>query len=192
MLDFIIKYWLEFLLGAIAAGIVAVFKYAWKGIKIHIEQTLKDEFTSMNEDLSKKFEKEDAEQRIDIKALNGNVSTLTQSTIELQKSLASTNSKMQEMEDKIDTLQTNIQDMDNKEIPELSENFSVLKDGLLSIQQRAFKQMCQDLIEQTEPITYDQYEAITNEHCTYNKLGGNHDGDELFKLVFIKYSNQLK
>jgi septal ring factor EnvC (AmiA/AmiB activator) len=77
MLDFIIKYWLEFLLGAITAGIVAVFKYAWKGIKIHIEQTLKDEFTSMNEDLSMKFEKEDAKQSIDIKALNNNVQTLT-------------------------------------------------------------------------------------------------------------------
>lgn len=192
MLEFIIKYWLEFLLGAVAAGIVAVAKYAWKGIKIHIQQTLSDEFSSMNEALSKKFEKEDTDQKAEITSLGQNMVALTQSANNLHQSIMDTNLKMQEIEDKIDALQKDMQDVDSKEIPELTENFSILKDGLLSIQQRAFKQMCQELIEQKEPITYDQYEAVTDEHRIYNQLGGNHDGDELFKLVFIKYGNSLK
>ncbi len=75
---------------------------------------------------------------------------------------------------------------------ELGEDFSDLKEGVLSIQQKGFKTMCSKLLQQSDPITYDQYDSLVNEHRIYNNLGGNHDGDELFRLVTIKYQNGLK
>ena len=70
------------------------------------------------------------------------------------------------------------------------EKISDLEDGILSLQGQQFKESCHELLDQKEPITFSQYDKLMIEHKTYNKLGGNHDGDQLFHLVSLKYEKQ--
>lgn len=73
----------------------------------------------------------------------------------------------------------------------MQEEIDVIKDGMLSIEGRAFKNDCRRLLEETHIITLDEYEALVAEHMVYNSLGGNHEGDALFSMVEIKYKNSL-
>lgn len=66
-----------------------------------------------------------------------------------------------------------------------------LRNGLLSIQGDKFKAKCNQLLKPDHIITAREYEEIEKDHEAYNGLGGNHYGDELFRLVHKKYSNQV-
>lgn len=99
------------------------------------------------------------------------------------------------MEGKFDQIEARLKTVESSQketLAELGDDFDDLKEGVLSIQQKGFKTMCRKLLQSPDPITYDQYDSIVNEHRIYNNLGGNHDGDELFRLVTIKYQNGLK
>lgn len=37
----------------------------------------------------------------------------------------------------------------------------------------------------------EEFESITDDHTTYNALGGNHDGDTLFEMVKRKAGKNL-
>lgn len=65
-----------------------------------------------------------------------------------------------------------------------------VKAGILSIEGAYFKQECRKMLSK-EHINSSEFETLNTEHATYNKLGGNHDGDALFKLVEEKYKKQL-
>lgn len=71
-------------------------------------------------------------------------------------------------------------------------NLTALTEGILSIQGRQFKEECRALLENDHEITLKEFEHITNEHRIYNALHGNHDGDDLYNLVEIKYRANLK
>ena len=58
---------------------------------------------------------------------------------------------------------------------------------MLSVQGKQFKDECHLLLNDSHHITLDEYQNISNEHKVYNSLGGNHEGDELFRLVGVKY-----
>ena len=73
----------------------------------------------------------------------------------------------------------------------IQEEIDILKDGLLSIDGRAFKADCRRMLEDNHQITLDEYEELVVEHGVYNNLGGNHEGDALFSMVEIKYKNSL-
>lgn len=77
-----------------------------------------------------------------------------------------------------------------KEDERIYEKIGNLEDGILSLQGQQFKESCHALLDQKEPITFSQYDKLMIEHKTYNKLGGNHDGDQLFHLVSLKYEKQ--
>lgn len=62
----------------------------------------------------------------------------------------------------------------------------IFKKGLLSIQGDHFKKKCLFLLEENHKVTLDEWLQIVTDHDTYKSLGGNHEGDELFKLVEIK------
>lgn len=74
-----------------------------------------------------------------------------------------------------------------KQINKLEDNLGILSRGILSIQGHQFKKNCQELLEESHIITEQEYENITTEHTTYKDLGGNHDGDALYKAVQKKY-----
>lgn len=66
-----------------------------------------------------------------------------------------------------------------------------IKDGMLSIEGRAFKTDCRKLLEEGHVITVHEYESIVTDHAVYNNLGGNHEGDALFSMVEAKYRKQI-
>lgn len=74
----------------------------------------------------------------------------------------------------------------------IHNEIDVIKDGMLSIEGRAFRNECRRLLEPDHIITVNEYMAIGSEHVTYNNLGGNHEGDGLFSMVQAKYQNSLK
>lgn len=73
----------------------------------------------------------------------------------------------------------------------IHHEIDIIKDGMLSVEGRAFRNECRRLLEEGHIITLNEYEAILAEHITYNNLGGNHEGDGLFSMVQVKYQNQL-
>ena len=72
----------------------------------------------------------------------------------------------------------------------IHHEIDIIKDGMLSVEGRAFRNECRRLLQDNHIITFDEYTAILAEHTTYNNLGGNHDGDRLFALVEARYKNQ--
>ena len=73
----------------------------------------------------------------------------------------------------------------------IHKEIDVIKNGMLSLEGRSFKQDCRKLLREDHRITLSEYEAITLEHKIYNDLGGNHEGDGLFSMVVAKYQNNL-
>ena len=65
----------------------------------------------------------------------------------------------------------------------IHKEIDIIKDGMLSVEGRAFRNECRRLLEEGHVITLNEYEAILAEHVTYNNLGGNHEGDGLFSMV---------
>lgn len=83
----------------------------------------------------------------------------------------------------------NDENLIEKKIDTLEDNLNTLKGGILSLQRKEFKEECRKLLNQKEEITYEQYTMLQHEHTIYNSLGGNHEGDQLFKLVSMRYAN---
>lgn len=74
---------------------------------------------------------------------------------------------------------------------ELRQDINVLKDGVLSIQKKSFKQECRELLREGHKITIQEFDRIQEEHNTYKHLGGNHDGDEIFEIVVAKATKDM-
>lgn len=74
----------------------------------------------------------------------------------------------------------------------IHEEIDSIKNGVLAIEGRAFKEDCRKLLEPGHIITLAEYEALQAEHEVYNGLGGNHEGDGLFSMAEAKYRNGLK
>ena len=88
-----------------------------------------------------------------------------------------------------------VKESDEKSVAEdlkIHREIDIIKDGMLSVEGRAFRADCRKLLEDDHVITLNEYEAILSEHITYNNLGGNHEGDGLFSMVQAKYQNQLQ
>ena len=72
----------------------------------------------------------------------------------------------------------------------MNAQFDTLKLGVLAVAGRWFIEDCQDLLKSEHEITQEEFEDIMDYHNTYNALGGNHKGDEYFKLVSDKFHKQ--
>ena len=99
-----------------------------------------------------------------------------------------------QMKECYDNLTNVVKDLEKHSIEEdkrIHHEIDIIKDGMLSVEGRAFRNECRRLLEEGHVITLNEYEAILAEHVTYNNLGGNHEGDGLFSMVQVKYQNQL-
>lgn len=160
MLDIIVKYWLEFALGLIAAGLGIACK------KIYA--------LYMSEKNTKKT-KERENLMDDMKAM------MTSCQLEVLNKVGEREQMLQEEDRKI-----------KENLESLTNSVVVLKDGILSLQGREFRQDCRDLLKENHVITISEYETLVREHQVYNSLGGNHRGDALFHAAEQKYKNSLK
>ena len=98
---------------------------------------------------------------------------------EIDKKIEEQNERMAKADERITNEIQNIENSINK----------IIK-GILSVQGQTFRAACRKLLETNHLITVDEYEQMVRDHEAYNSLGGNHIGDNLFKLVETKFSNQ--
>lgn len=174
LLDFFVKYWTEFLFGIVAAGILAGGRYIWTLFKNHLRDSLEEQITNITDVIAKRMSETDEK-------LEAKNTSLTQQIGALQ-------ADMKIMQQEIQT-NKNDENLIEKKIDTLEENLGTLKDGILSLQRKEFKEECRRLLNQKESITYEQYTILQREHTVYNSLGGNHEGDQLFKLASMRYAN---
>lgn len=71
------------------------------------------------------------------------------------------------------------------------ERLNEMRAGLLSMQGAYFKKKCQKLLEPEHKIDVEELTNITKDHDAYKGLGGNHEGDMLFKLVLEKAKRDI-
>ena len=76
-----------------------------------------------------------------------------------------------------------------KKDSEIKKDIGTLQDGILSIQGKQFRELCENLLEQ-DYITVEEYEDFETEYAVYKGLGGNHKGDALHERVVAKYDRQ--
>lgn len=174
LLDFFVKYWTEFLFGIMAAGILAGGRYIWTLFKNRLRDSLEEQITSITDVIAKRMSETDEK-------LEAKNTSLTQQIGALQ-------ADMKIMQQEIQT-NKNDENLIEKKIDTLEDNLNTLKDGILSLQRKEFKEECRRLLNQEEAITYEQYTILQREHTVYNSLGGNHEGDQLFKLASMRYAN---
>lgn len=86
-----------------------------------------------------------------------------------------------------DNIWAKVKEKDEKQDQKMDE----LRAGLLSIQGRAFKEKCRELLEVEHLITVTELENITKDHEAYKGLGGNHEGDTLFNLILEKAKKDI-
>lgn len=148
MIDFIVKYWVEFLFGLIISGATVVYNFISRQIKKNRQEQFDSQLDTLYVKITDSF-----------------------------------NEKM-----------TSLQEEDkhiNNRIDQLHNDLEVMRDGILSLHRRRFVDDCRKLLNQESEITQEDYERLKREHRTYNALGGNHEGDEMYNLFLKKYEAQL-
>ena len=174
LLDFFVKYWTEFLFGIVAAGILAGGRYIWTLFKNRLRDSLEEQITSITDVIAKRMSETDEKLEAKNTSLTQQIGALQADMKIMQKDIQTNKNDENLIEKKIDTLE---------------DNLNTLKDGILSLQRKEFKEECRRLLNQEEAITYEQYTILQREHTVYNSLGGNHEGDQLFKLASMRYAN---
>lgn len=150
ILEWLGKYWLEWLCGLVATG--ALF-FAKHYIKIQRQ---------VNEEKWKDKEKN----------MCGKIIT----TLE---------DRIQGVEDKSATEDVII----HNELDEIHSEVDAIESGILSVQGKQFREMCEDLLKQ-DYITVEEYEEFEEEYAVYKGLDGNHKGDSLHARVVAKVDKQ--
>ena len=77
-----------------------------------------------------------------------------------------------------------------QQINNIHDMLSQLKDGVLSVQKKSFLSECYNLLDADKFITNEDLAEVMKDHETYNALGGNHRGDELYAMVKEKFNLQ--
>lgn len=76
------------------------------------------------------------------------------------------------------------------EIDKVGHRQDVTQAGLLAIYKPQFLRRCDELLNQKEEISPDDWLDFEKDHKTYNDLGGNHTGDEKFNMIKAKFEKQ--
>lgn len=195
VLQFIEKWWLEFVLGGVGVGLTAVARHYFvlaKKAKTQDEQqkkeVFKQELTSevkaLVSDVRKQLEQEIQDESNQFRELLYK---------EIEKESGQVREEMAEYEtndgQRITELETRSTILENT-LNAVVDNLDIIKDGLLAVQGHEFRNKCRKFLAQEE-IKPEDFEQLESDHLAYNKLGGNHKGDSLFEQVKTKYFAQL-
>lgn len=148
MIDFIVKYWVEFLFGLIISGATVAYNFISRQIKKNRQEQFDSQLDTLYVKITDSF-----------------------------------NEKMTPLQEEDKHI--------NSQIDQLHNDLEVMRDGILSLHRRRFVDDCRKLLNQESEITQEDYERLKREHRTYNALGGNHEGDEMYNLFLKKYEAQL-
>ena len=150
VLDWLGRYWLEWLCGLIAGGALFFAKHYIKMQKQISEDKWKDKEKNM-----------------------------------CGKIITTLENKIQGVEDKSAAEDIII----HNELDKIHSEVDTIESGILSIQGKQFREMCEDLVKQ-DYITIEEYEEFEEEYAVYKSLGGNHRGDSLHARVVAKCDKQ--
>lgn len=78
------------------------------------------------------------------------------------------------------------------ELEKNNQSTEAVKSGTLALWRKTYFHDAHMLLEKDHIITDEEYVKISVEHDVYNKLGGNHEGDQYFISITQKYHNGLK
>lgn len=148
MIDFIVKYWVEFLFGLIISGATVAYNFIARQIKKNRQEQVNNQLDTLYVKITDSF-----------------------------------NEKMTALQEEDKNI--------NNRIDQLHNDLEIMRDGILSLHRRRFVDDCRKLLNQESEITQEDYERLKREHRTYNALGGNHEGDEMYNLFLKKYEAQL-
>lgn len=149
MIEFLAKYWIEFVFGIIAAWLLGKIK------------KIQDLEKKAEEDAQKKLS-DDIMKQVDEKLIN------------LSNESASGD---KELHVQIDSLNLKVDNMSK---------------AILSMQGKQFKDTCKMFLQDDYVISTEEYLECIKDHDAYNGIGGNHQGDLLFKAVCKKYNAQVQ
>lgn len=170
MFEWITKYWLEVGFGLLSSSVLAMFAYFKKYYKKGI-------------DAAKQEEKQALVSEIKLMLDNQNLELKNQLTQQSQDFAKQLDNQKQEFNKQLGGISARFED--------LEQRFTILNNGVLSIQKRDFMGDCHRLLEENHIITLKEFEEITKEHKIYNSLGGNSDGDMYFNLIKEKYKGEI-
>ena len=168
VLQWIAQYWVSWLCALIAGGVIFFAK----------------RYISM--------EKKNAEEKWKDKEMNmcGKIITNFDEKISEVKTLS--NDKESRLYESVQTVQNNLDKSDKIIFDDLSSIHSemgIIESGILSIQGKQFREMCEELLEK-DYITVEEYQEFEDEYAVYKSLGGNHRGDALHARVVAKCDKQ--
>lgn len=169
-----LKYWVEVLLGLVAAGFGFLFKR-------YLQLERKEYYTKLTTDIKNEN-----------KAM---VELLTTKYTEMDKKVEERYEEIiQDVDEVIEKGRQESKEDDallQDEVDDLMIQMNCLKAGLLSMQGKEFRNNCRTLLDEDHTITLDEWEEIDADHEAYNGLGGNHKGDHLYGLVKTKFEKGL-
>lgn len=168
ILEWLGKYWLEWLCGLIATGALFFAKHYIKIQRQVNEEKWKEKEQNMCNKIISNFDEK----------ISG-IKTVS-------------NDKESQLYKSVQTVQNNLDKSDKIIFDDLSNIHSevnIIESGILSIQGKQFRDMCEDLLQQ-DHISVDEYQEFEEEYSVYKKLGGNHRGDALHERVVAKFDKQ--
>ena len=189
MREFIIKYWVEVLFGAVLTGFGFFAKKFWSMVKNEQNQQRKDfydEVTGLIADQKQEVNNLISAQNQLITDHKNEINQLfTDHKTEVNQIIAN---KEQSMIDLINQRENASTERHNRLCTEIKD----LKDGLLGVYSKSFKEDCEEfLARESKEVSLEDYKELTKEHNVYNRLGGNSYGDELFEMAKEKVANEF-
>lgn len=181
VLEFIQKWWLEFLLGGAGLALTGIARHYFKLAKQAKQQTDQEKKEAFKQELT-------AEVKSLIKEVRDQVhAEIKQESSQVREEIAEYETNDGE---RLTTLERRADILDST-LAAVASNLEIIKTGLLAVQGHEFRNKCRKFLAQ-DVITPDEYEQLESDHVAYNNLGGNHKGDSLFDQVKTKYYAQLE
>ena len=168
VLQWIAQYWVSWVCALLAGGVVFFAKRYISMEKKAAEEKWKDKEVNMCGKIITNFDEKISE----IKTIS--------------------NDKESKLYESVQAVQNNLDKSDKIIFDDLSNVHSevdIIESGVLSIQGKQFRDMCEDLLKQ-DYITVEEYEEFEEEYAVYKGLGGNHRGDSLHARVVAKVDKQ--
>ena len=168
VLQWIAQYWVSWLCALLAGGVVFFAKRYISMEKKAAEEKWKDKEQNMCNKIISNFDEKISEIK------------------------TASNDKESRLYENVQAVQNNLEKSDKIIFDDLSSihnEVDTIESGILSIQGKQFREMCEDLLKQ-DYITVEEYEEFEEEYVVYKSLGGNHRGDSLHARVVAKCDKQ--
>ena len=168
ILQWIAQYWVSWVCALVAGGVIFFAKRYISMEKQAAEEKWKDKEQNMCNKIISNFDEKISE----IKTVSDD--------------------KESQLYKNVQAVQNNLEKSDKIIFDDLSNihgEVDIIESGILSIQGKQFREMCEDLLKQ-DYITIEEYEEFEEEYAVYKSLGGNHRGDSLHARVVAKCDKQ--